>query len=145
MIANGNEKYMVYAKVKLQLEGHGNQPPMRVDFREGTGGHFLDVFTILTDTDKVTSKDDKPLTPIAAPNNNAKPQERVTLNVVNVTDMTTDTEELEEYEDVIQVNNITMETRDDLEIQTEERDSERQLRWPTSMTIEQCMRKMQYS
>ena len=37
MISQGSEKYMVYGKVHMHIEGLDRQLPLRVDLREGEG------------------------------------------------------------------------------------------------------------
>jgi hypothetical protein len=58
LITKGTEKFLVYADIKIHYGGIGDELPLRIDLRDSKGGHYLDVTTAVTDTDKIRVKGD---------------------------------------------------------------------------------------
>ncbi len=134
MLCNGTEKFMIYRKISMKVEGIDGQKPLKVDLREGEGGHCLDTYTVLTDTKQVMTRNKQDITEINQPVS-ATFQHDVQLEMVDVCDTSTDTTDFEphdEYEVFNQHNSGT--ASDHVE--------SRMTRWHDNMTIEKCLEKL---
>jgi hypothetical protein len=143
-MSHGSEKYLLYGKLALRVTGHNGKHPLRVDFREGEGGHYLDTFTVLTDTSKIKPKDKGPILDVNGPQQTVDTgfQKDIHLTVAQVQDAAADTEEFVTHEEEITVNHVhSEELPDEVLIELREKYEER---WPENMTMEDCTKKMQW-
>ena len=141
MISHNQEKYMVYAKVHLSLEGIGDLPPMKVDFREGAGGHYLDATSVITDLKQIKSKGNRPKQEIH-PNRRMPHSDQATVNTIITHDEMNDTEDLDSYEEYVTVRHMTAE--DKTKSHLRDTPESNTLTYPkcskTTMTADECVK-----
>jgi hypothetical protein len=113
LITHGDEKYLVNAELNIKYKPIDGRKPMRIDLRNGKGGHYLDIITAVTDLGLVNGQGN-PITQIQ--DGIKKHNTKVSVNMMTVEEgdkcdstshchsVATDTDEIVSYEDMIKTN-----------------------------------------
>jgi uncharacterized protein YacL (UPF0231 family) len=112
LITHADEKYLVNAELDIKYKSIGGRTPMRIDLRNGKGGHYLDIITAVTDLGLVNGQEN-PITQIQDGINQTQNKE-VSISMMTVEEnndyqnhchsVATDTDEIVSYEETIETN-----------------------------------------
>jgi hypothetical protein len=110
LITHADEKYLVNAELDIKYKSIGGRTPMRIDLRNGKGGHYLDIITAVTDLGLVNGQEN-PITQIQDGINQTQNKE-VSISMMTVEEnndyqnhchsVATDTDEIISYEETIE-------------------------------------------